>query len=348
MLRRFISRIVEGENLTENEAYQAMATLMEGEATTAQIGAFLTGLRMKGETVEEITGFARSMREKSVRIQPRSNGGCDGGWVVDTCGTGGDGRGTFNISTAVALVAAGGGLTVAKHGNRSVSSQCGSADALEALGVNINLPPERAADCLEEIGLAFLFAPLFHPAMKHALTPRREIGIRTVFNRLGPLTNPAGASAQVVGLYRADLLQPIAEVLKNLGCRGALVVHGDDRCDEISISGRTFISHLSKGEISNYEIQPEDFGLRRGTLEEIRGGTAKDNARIILDVLQGVAGPPREVVLLNGAAVFVAAEKVSGLREGIEMAKESIDSGKAMEKLKELIRFSNREGQECS
>jgi anthranilate phosphoribosyltransferase len=214
--------------------------------------------------------------------------------------------------------------------------------------VNINLPPEKVADCLEEIGLAFLFAPLFHPAMKHALTPRREIGIRTVFNLLGPLTNPAGANAQVVGLYRPDLLQPIAEVLKKLGCRGALVVHGDDRCDEISITGRTFISHLSKGEISNYEIQPEDFGLRRGTLQEIRGGTAKDNAKIILDLLHGAPSPRREVVLLNGAAVFMAAEKVSNLRWGIEMARESIDSGKAIKKLKELIRFSNGEGQACS
>ena len=286
MLRRFIAKIVEGEDLTEGEAYQAMGTLMRGEATPAQIGSFLTGLRMKGETVEEITGFARSMREKSVRIQRGGNGEENGGWVADTCGTGGDGRGTFNISTAVAFVAAGGGLTVAKHGNRSVSSQCGSADVLEALGVNINLSPDRVQACLEEVGLAFLFAPLFHPAMKHALIPRKEIAIRTVFNLLGPLTNPAGANAQVLGLYRADLLQPIAEVLKNLGCQGALVVHGEDHCDEISITGRTFVCHLSKGEISNYEIQPEDFRLKKSTLEEIQGGTAPDNAKIILDILQ--------------------------------------------------------------
>jgi len=344
MLRRFIAKIVEGDDLTEGEAYQAMGTLMGGEATTAQIGAFLTGLRMKGETVEEITGFARSMREKSVRIQRKNNGEGNGGWVADTCGTGGDGRGTFNISTAVAIVAAGGGLTVAKHGNRSVSSRCGSADVLEALGVNIALSPDRVQACLEEIGLAFLFAPLFHPAMKHALTPRREIAIRTVFNLLGPLTNPAGANAQVLGLYGADLLKPITEVLKNLGCQGALVVHGEDRCDEISITGRTFVSHLAKGEISSYEIQPEDFRLKKRTLQEIQGATAPDNAKIIRDILQGASGPRRDVVLLNGAAIFVAAERVSNLREGIEMARDSIDSGRAMKKLNELIRFSNREG----
>ncbi len=348
MLRKFISKIVEREDLTEDEAYQAMGALMAGEATTAQIGAFLTGLRMKGETVQEITGFARSMREKSAWIRQRTPGGSNGGWVVDTCGTGGDGRSTFNISTAVALVAAGGGLTVAKHGNRSVSSQCGSADVLEALGVNILLSPDKVQACLDEIGLAFLFAPLFHPAMKHAVTPRREIGIRTVFNLLGPLTNPAGANAQVLGLYRPDLVQPIAKVLKNLGCRGALVVHGDDRCDEISITDKTLVSHLSKGEISNYEIHPEDFGLRRRRLEDIRGGTAADNAKIILDILGGASGPRRDVVLLNGAAVFMVTEKVSNLRDGIEMAKASIDSGKAMKKLEEVIRFSNREGQPCS
>ena len=202
----------------------------------------------------------------------------------------------------------------------------------------------RVQACLREVGLAFLFAPLFHPAMKHALTPRKEIAIRTVFNLLGPLTNPAGANAQVLGLYRADLLQPITEVLKNLGCQGALVVHGEDRCDEISITGRTFVCHLTKGEISNYEIRPEDFHLKKSTLQEIQGGTAPDNAKIILDILQGASGPRRDVVLLNGAAVFVAAERVSNLREGIEMARDSMDSGMAMKKLNELIRFSNREG----
>ena len=339
MLKKFIGKVVEGQNLSEEEASQAMAHIMEGDGLPTQIAALLAALRLKGETNQEITGFARTMRAKSVRIRANPGEG-----VVDTCGTGGDGRGTFNISTAVSFVAAGGGLTVAKHGNRSVSSRSGSADVLEALGVNIALSPDRVQACLEEVGLAFLFAPLFHPAMKHALTPRREIAIRTVFNLLGPLTNPAGANAQVLGLYGADLLKPITEVLKNLGCQGALVVHGEDRCDEISITGRTFVSHLARGEISSYEIQPEDFRLKKRTLQEIQGGTAPDNAKIIRDILQGASGPRRDVVLLNGAAIFVAAERVSTLGEGIEMARDSIDSGRAMKKLNELIRFSNREG----
>jgi len=337
MLKKFIGKVVERQNLTEGEAHQAMGAIMDGEASPAQIASFVTGLRMKGETIQEITGFARAMRAKAVRIEAK-----DGEWVLDTCGTGGDGSNTFNISTAVAFVAAGSGLTVAKHGNRSVSSRCGSADVLEALGMNLQLSPERVQSCLHEVSLAFLFAPLFHPAMKHALAPRKEMGIRTVFNLLGPLTNPAGANAQVVGLYRRDLTQPIAEVLKNLGCRGAFVVNGDDHCDEISITGRTVVSHLWKGTITTYEIQPEDFGLKRTTLEQIQGGTAQENAKILLDVLEGVPGPKRDVVLLNSAAAFVSVEKTLDLREGIAMAEESIDSGRAMAKLKELIQFSKQ------
>lgn len=337
MLKPFLSKVVETQDLTEEEAHQAMGIIMEGEATPAQIACFVTGLRMKGESIGEITGFARAMRAKAVPIEVKA-----GEWVLDTCGTGGDGSSTFNISTAVAFVAAGGGLTVAKHGNRSVSSQCGSADVLEALGVNLQLSPERVQACLDEVGLAFLFAPLFHPAMKHALAPRREMGIRTVFNLLGPLTNPAGANAQIVGLYRRELTHPIAEVLKNLGCRGAFVVHGEDHCDEISITGRTVVSHLWKGTIETYEIQPEDFGLRRNPLEQIQGGTAQDNAKILLDVLGGVSGPKRDVVLLNAAAAFMSTEKTRDLREGIAMAEESIDSGRAMKKLKELIQFSKQ------
>jgi anthranilate phosphoribosyltransferase len=337
MLKKFIAKVIERQDLTEDEAHQAMGIIMEGEATPVQIASFLTGLRMKGESIGEITGFARAMRAKAVPIEVKA-----GEWVLDTCGTGGDGSSTFNISTAVAFVAAGGGLTVAKHGNRSVSSRCGSADVLEALGVNLQLSPERVQACLKEIGLAFLFAPLFHPAMKHALAPRKEMGIRTIFNLLGPLTNPAGANAQVIGLYRGDLTQPIAEVLKNLGCRGAFVVHGEDHCDEISITGKTVVSHLWKGTIATYEIQPEDFGLKRKTLEQIQGGTAQDNANILLDVLEGVSGPKRDVVLLNAAAAFISTEKTQDLREGIAMAEESIDSGRAMKKLKELIQFSKQ------
>ena len=339
MFKMLLNRLVEGKDLKEDEAYEAMSSIMDGKALPTQIASFLTALRMRGETVQEITGFARAMRAKALTIRPMN-----GEYVVDTCGTGGDGNNTFNISTAVAFVVAGSGLTVAKHGNRSVSSQCGSADVLEALGVNINLTPDRVEQCLQEIGIAFFFAPLFHPAMMHAIGPRREMGIRTVFNLLGPLTNPAGANAQVVGVYRKDLVGTIAEVLKNLGCKGALVVHGEDHCDEISITGKTFISQLRRGGIESYEFAPEDIGLKRRTLEQIQGGTAQENADILLRILEGVHGPRREVVLLNASAVFMAAERVSNLRDGIEMAEESVDSGRAMRKLKELIQLTNREG----
>ncbi|MBM4322964.1 MAG: anthranilate phosphoribosyltransferase [Deltaproteobacteria bacterium] len=339
MFKELVKRLVEGKDLNEDEAYKAMSSIMDGKTLPTQIASFLTALRMKGETVPEITGFARAMRTRALPIRSANGGG-----VVDTCGTGGDGNNTFNISTAVAFVAAGSGLTVAKHGNRSVSSQCGSADVLEALGVNISLTPDRVEQCLQEIGIAFLFAPLFHPAMMHAIGPRREMGIRTVFNLLGPLTNPAGANAQVVGVYRKDLVGTIAEVLKNLGCKGALVVHGEDHCDEISITKKTFISQLRGGRIESYEFAPENIGLKRRTLEQIQGGTAQENANILLRILEGVQGPRREVVLLNASAVFVAAERVSNLKDGIEMAEESVESGRAMRKLKELIQFTNREG----
>ncbi len=339
MLKRFIAGVVEGKDLSEEEASKAMAHIMEGEALPTQIASLLTALRMKGETSQEIAGFARAMRAKAVRIRAR-----EGECVVDTCGTGGDGCGTFNISTAVAFVAAGGGLTVAKHGNRSVSSKSGSADVLEALGVKITLPPEKVEECLQENGLAFLFAPSFHPAMKHALGPRKEIGIRTAFNLLGPLTNPAGATVHLLGLYREDLTRPVAEVLKSLGSKAAFVVHGADHSDEISITGKTTVCQLKEGAITNYQIQPEEVGLRRANLEAIRGGTPEKNAQILLQILKGDPGPTRDVVLLNGAAVFVASGNASNLREGIEMARESIDSGKAMKKLEGLIEFSHREG----
>jgi anthranilate phosphoribosyltransferase len=338
MLKRFIAKVVDGVNLSEAESGEAMDIMMEGNAPPTQIASFLTALRMKGETIQEITGFARTMRDKAVLIQAK-----DGECVVDTCGTGGDGKGTFNISTAVAFVAAGGGCTVAKHHNRSVSSQCGSADVLEALGVNYALPPERAEACLHEFGLAFLFAPSFHPATRHALVPRREIGIRTAFNLLGPLTNPAGATIHLAGLYRDDLLQPITKVLRNLGSKAAFVVHSEDHCDEISITGKTTVCQLKDGKIETYQIEPEMVGLKKAILEEIQGGAPEKNANILLRVLRGEPGPPRDVVLLNTAAVFVASEKVSNLRDGVEMARESIDSGRAMKKLEEMIRFSKME-----
>jgi anthranilate phosphoribosyltransferase len=339
MLKRFITKVVEGTDLSEAESVEAMDIIMEGTASPPQIASFLTTLRMKGETIQEITGFARAMRAKAVRIWAR-----DGETVVDTCGTGGDGKGTFNISTAVAFVAAGGGCTVAKHHNRSVSSQCGSADVLEALGIDPALPPKKAEVCLQEFGLAFLFAPTFHPATRHAAVPRREIGIRTVFNLLGPLTNPAGATVHLAGIYRGDLSQPVAEVLRNLGSKAAFVVHSEDHCDEISIAGKTTVCQLKDGVIETYQIEPEMVGLKRASLKEIQGGTPEKNADILLQVLRGKPGPPRDVVLLNAAAVFMGAEKVSDLRDGIEMAKESIDSCTAMKKLDELIRFSDCEG----
>lgn len=335
MLKRFIARVVEGKDLSEEESGEAMGLIMEGEVPPTQIASFITALRMKGETVQEITGFARAMRARALRIRAR-----EGEEVVDTCGTGGDGLGTFNISTAVAFVASGGGCPVAKHHNRSVSSQCGSADVLEALGVDHALSPERAKSCLQENGLAFLFAPTFHPATRNAAIPRKEIGIRTIFNLLGPLTNPAGTTIHLAGLYREDLLQPIAEVLKNLGSRAAFVVHSEDHSDEISITGKTAVCQLKAGTVSCYRIEPEMVGLKRARLEEIRGGPPEKNADILLQVLRGKPGAPRDVVLFNAAAVFVAAEKVSNLKDGVEMAEESIDSGRAMNKLEALIRFS--------
>jgi anthranilate phosphoribosyltransferase len=339
MLKSFIARVVEGNDLGEDEAGKAMTIIMGGEALPTQIASFLTALRMKGETVQEITGFARTMRAKAVCIRAQ-----DGECVVDTCGTGGDGSGTFNISTAVAFVAAGGGLTVAKHGNRSVSSRCGSADVLEALGINIALAPEKVEKSLQELKLAFLFAPSFHPAMKHALAPRREIGIRTAFNLLGPLTNPAGASVHLLGLYREDMTRPVAEVLRNLGSKAAYVVHGEDHGDEISITGKTTVCHLKDGDIQSYQIEPEMAGIKRASLEAIQGGTPEENARILRKILGGEPGPPRDVVLLNAAAVFMAAGRVANLPDGIQLARESIDSGKAMKKLEALIQFSHREG----
>lgn len=338
MLKRFIAKVVEGIDLTEGESGEAMACIMSGEVPPTQIASFITALRMKGETIEEITGFARTMRERAVHIRAK-----EGEEVVDTCGTGGDGKGTFNISTAVAFVAAGGGCIIAKHHNRSVSSHCGSADVLEALGINYALSPERAERSLQELGLAFLFAPTFHPATKHAMIPRRDIGIRTIFNLLGPLTNPAGATIHLTGLYRGDLLQTVAEVLRNLGSRSAFVVHSEDHCDEISITGRTTVCQLKDGSIRSFQIEPEMVSLKRAKLEEIQGGTPQRNAEILLQVLKGEPGPPRDVILFNTAAVFVAADKVSNLRDGVELAKESIDSGRAMKKLEEMIRFSKRD-----
>jgi anthranilate phosphoribosyltransferase len=350
MIKESIAKIVKKENLTEKEAAGTMQEIMEGAATPAQIASFITALRIKGETVEEITGCAKAMREKAININidksevvdvDRDEINVDRETIVDTCGTGGDGTHTFNISTATAFVAAGAGLLVAKHGNRSVSSQCGSADVLMALGVNLDIPPQKVKECIEKINIGFLYAPLFHSAMKFSLGPRREIGIRTIFNILGPLTNPAGANVQVLGVYNSDLTEPLAAVLRNLGLKSAFVVYGEGSFDEVSITGRTKISQLNKGIVSTYYIQPEDFGLMRASIEDIKGGDAKENAQIITDLLTGKTGPKQDVVLLNAAALLIAAGRAETFLQGIEIGKRSIESGKALKKMEQLVETTN-------
>jgi anthranilate phosphoribosyltransferase len=306
----------------------------------------LVALHMKGETVEEIVGFAEAIRGAAVPLDLHPNhmvdvSGTRRDALVDTCGTGGDASGTFNISTATALVVAGAGVRVAKHGNRSVTSKCGSADVMEALGVNINLPPARLAVCLEEIGITFLFAPAVHSAMKYVQSARRELGLRTVFNLLGPLTNPAHASAQVVGVYSVALVEKLAEALSMLGLHRALVVHGLDGLDEITITGPTRIAELREGTVRTYEVTPEEFGMNRGTLDEISGGDVAANAYIIRDILAGKKSPRKDVVLLNAAAALLAAGKVDHLADALPLASKSIDSGAASEKLQALVRFTN-------
>jgi len=350
MIKPYVRKVVEGNDLGRKEARAAMGIIMSGRATPAQIAAFITALRLKGETIEEITGCAQAMREKATGLHVRRNElvnidreeiNIDEETILDTCGTGGDGTNTFNISTTVAFAVSGAGVTVAKHGNRSVSSQCGSADVVRQLGVNIDIPPGRVKDCVEKIGIGFMFAPLFHSAMKHAIGPRREIGIRTIFNILGPLTNPAGANVQVLGVYNPELTEVMARVLKNLGARAAMVVHGDGCFDEITITGPTRITRLNNGKISTRTIKPEDFGMKRVTIRAIKGGDSVRNAEIVRNVLEGRKGAARNVVLLNAAAALVAAGRARGFKDGIAMAEESIDSGAALRKLELLIKESN-------
>ena len=336
MIKEAISRIVTGVSLAEAEAEAVMREIMQGEATDAQIAAYITALRMKGETVEEITGSARVMREKAVHIR------LDAAYQVDTCGTGGDLSHTFNISTTAAFVVAGAGVAVAKHGNRSVSSKSGSADVLQALGINIEIPSQRVEACLAEVGIAFLFAPMMHLAMKYAIGPRREIGVRTIFNLLGPLTNPAGVKAQIMGVYAAELTGPLAQALGKLGLQRAFVVHGMDGLDEITITDRTKVSEYRDGSVNDYYMHPSDFDLPVGRREDLKGGDAAANAAITLDVLKGQSGPRRDIVLLNAAAGLVAAGKAQDFRDGIRAAAESIDSGAALHKLEALKKFTNR------
>lgn len=334
MIKEAIAQVVSGKNLTEKEMTGAMAEIMGGLATPAQIASFITGLRMKGETVEEIAGAARAMREKAEKVS------CASAVIVDTCGTGGDGAHTFNISTAAAFVAAGAGLTVAKHGNRSVSSACGSADVFTALGINVEVPAGVVTRCLDEAGFGFLFAPMLHPAMKHAIGPRREIGVRTIFNILGPLTNPADATCQLLGVYSADLTEVLARVLEALGSTRAFVVHGSDGLDEITMTGPTRVSELKGGRVATYDIRPEDFRLRTCPASDLKGGDPQVNAAIITEILGGANGPRRDVVLLNAAHAIVAGGKARDVREGIALASESIDSGRAKEKLDLLRRIT--------
>ena len=343
-----IRRVIEGKHLNCSEAESVMNEIMIGKATDVQIASFLTALRMKCETVEELIGFAKVIRAKASPVRPAcavaaSFSGTDREMLVDTCGTGGDAAGTFNISTATAFVVAGAGIKVAKHGNRSVSSVCGSADVVEALGIRIDLSPEAVARCIDEAGIGFLYAPLLHDAMRFVVLACREMKIRTVFNLLGPICNPARATAQVLGVYNEDLTEIMAQVLCELGTERAFVVHGADGLDEITITGESKISEVINGEVRTYHVTPEDFGIARAPISEIQGGDAKANAEMIKDLLKGQTGARRDVVLLNAAAGLVVGGKAAALREGIQLAKESIDSGKAFACLQKIIDFTKNQ-----
>jgi len=338
-IKQAISRVITRQDLDENEMVEVMNEIMGGAATPAQIGSFMTALRMKGETVAEITGAVRVMRQKATPIDT----GVDldhGGILVDTCGTGGDSSGTFNVSTTSAFVVAGAGLAVAKHGNRSVSSHCGSADVLEAAGVSLSLTPEQIGRCVREVGIGFLFAPALHGAMKYAIGPRREIGIRTIFNILGPLTNPAGANVQVLGVFASELTEPLAEVLGRLGSKRALVVHGEGNLDELTVTGSTRISDLNLGKVTTYTVTPEQLGLPRALLSDLKGGTTgQEAAGQMRAILGGEQGAKRDMVLINSGAALMAAGVAPDLQAGVDKAAEIIDSGKAIAKLDQLVAF---------
>jgi anthranilate phosphoribosyltransferase len=348
MIKEAIAKVVERIDLTEAEMVEVMGEIMGGEATPAQVAAFITALRMKGETVAEITGAAKVMRDRATPIRvgavldlDRDDINLDRETILDTCGTGGSGTRSFNISTTVAFVVAACGVKVAKHGNRSVSSTCGSADVLEALGVNLTVTPDRVEECIREAGIGFLFAPALHGAMKHAIGPRREIGIRTIFNILGPLTNPARADRQVLGVYRADLVETLARVLAGLGCRRGFVVHGDDGMDELTLTGPTRVAEIRDGQVTLTTVTPEQFGFQSCALNELQGGDAARNAVIVRAVLAGESGPKREVVLLNAAFALVAAGVVGSVADGIHQARIAIDSGAARGKLEQLAALTN-------
>jgi anthranilate phosphoribosyltransferase len=349
MIRKAIAQVVERIDLSESEMIEVMDQIMSGGATPAQIASFITALRMKGETVDEITGAARVMRDRALPIRvgksvldlDRDDINLDRETILDTCGTGGSGTNSFNISTTVAFVVSACGVRVAKHGNRAVSSSCGSADVLEALGVNLNVTPEVVERSIAEIGIGFLFAPALHGAMKHAIGPRREIGVRTIFNILGPLTNPAGADCQVLGVYREDLVEKLAYVLKKLGCKRGFVVHGLDGMDEITLAGATRIAEVTQKGVQVRLVTPEEFGLKRCSTAELHGGDAVGNAVIVKEILAGMDGAKRRIVLLNAAFALVATGKAVDVMDGIRLAAEAIDSGKAAQQLERLVALTN-------
>ncbi|MDD4872303.1 MAG: anthranilate phosphoribosyltransferase [Kiritimatiellae bacterium] len=333
-MKQYLQKIMAKDNLTQGETSEAFDLIMSGQATPAQIGAFLVGLRMKGETVDEIAGGASSMRKHAVFID------CGGLPVIDTCGTGGDGRNTFNISTTAAFIVAGAGVPVAKHGNRGVTSKCGSADLLAELGVNIEALPETVENCVREAGIGFLFAPKLHPAMKHAMGPRKELGVRTIFNMLGPLTNPAGAKSQIIGVFSSELTEPFANVLKLLGSRRAFIVHGHDRMDEITTTTVTRVSELSDGRVKTYDLDPIQFIGEYTLPRDLNGGDPAVNADITRKILSGEKGPRRDIACINAAAAIVAGGKAQDIGQGWKLAQESIDSGHAQKALEMLVKVS--------
>jgi len=335
-MKEILERLLRGESLTETQMIEAMNMIMEGKVSDIHIASFLTALRVKGETPSEITGGAKVMREKAISLDLNDI------FTVDTCGTGGDGSNTYNISTASAFVLAAGGVSVVKHGNRSVSSQSGSADVLEELGINISITPKRVEECVRKINLGFLFAPTFHNAMKYVVPVRKELGFRTIFNMLGPLTNPAKANAQLLGVFNENITELMAESMKQLGVEHVLVVHGMDKLDEITISDRTKITELKDGVINSYYVEPEDFGIKRSVKKELEGGNPKENAQIILDIFSNnLKGAKKDILLLNAGAGLYLGKKANSIKEGVDLAREIIESGKALNKLEELRKMTN-------
>lgn len=337
-IQQAIQKVIDKQDLSQQEMLDVMRIIMTGEATPSQIGGFLVGLRMKGETVDEIAAAAQVMRELSAKVD------VEGDYLVDTCGTGGDASGSFNISTVSAIVTAAGGVQVAKHGNRSVSSKSGSADVLETAGVNLALSAEQVAQCIQQAGVGFMFAPMHHSAMKHAIGPRKEMAVRTVFNLLGPLTNPASAPNQVIGVFDKCWLEPLAEVLKSLGSRHVMIVHAEDGLDEISIASDTHVAELKNGEISQYLIKPEDYGFTKASLDDIKAADSTESLTIINQVLDNQAGAAKDIVVLNAGAALYVSGKAESFEAGIALAKEAIESGAAKQVLSNLVTTSQSFG----